>query len=199
MANKNKAPIDQYSQAEYQKGLDQIDAVLAHPLHGELEQHRKWRAEAGDSPYPLVEDELRAMDIVEEDTGVVNGNIAHIEMDLKRQMSNAIREASGEYEEREGQKIAAELLPKIERMRMDTEEILERIGDPLHPRADFLGNKIIAEAERAKQEVAKSTQPRLGAVIMEIFRLIEELYGSLKRFVTSFLAQDRFGKNKESS
>lgn len=171
MPNKNKAPVDRYSRGEFENVLETLEnsGITYEPRSDKREQSEDWQI-----IHAAATDEERAT----------------IEK-LDRLYANAGREAIDEY-------IVAELLPKIEAMKRETEDALERASDA-PPVARSLAHDIIAEATRAERLSKEKPGAHFGETIIAIFKVIREAFRRFKEYMQSFANSDRFGRDKGSS
>lgn len=176
MANKNKVPVDAYTKKDFEAGLHVLETsgVVYEPRSKERDQGEDWQL----THAAATDDEKSAL------------------ARLDQLYANAQRLANAENDDKDSREIAAELLPKIEEIKRDTEDTLQHIGD-VPPKAAFFARAIIADAEKARELSMERPHPRFGKDIIEIFLRVKEFYRRLKEFVSSFLTQDRYGNDKQ--
>lgn len=192
---KERPPVDKYSKADYEAGLARIAEkqimISSHPLQEELKLHKDLRSETA-SPYPFDEEEKGLQREFEKETAELRREVAIIEQDLRRQLSNAQTEATKIHEERGSREMARSVLPKIAQIETDT---IQKMGVPeinkeLPTRARAHGWAVINTARYARNQIASEKSP------LNIARLlggIQKLYDEFVGLAGNVISQDRFG------
>lgn len=175
MSKPKQLPVDAYSRDEFERNLKTLeDSGLEYVQPSTArKKDEDWRA----------------------DTASLDKEGARALTNLDRLYANAQREAISGNEREGAEAIAEQTLAEIERIRVETEKTLERLGQT-DQQISHVGNQVIAEARTAREEIAKAPPTRFVAVVRDVYLRIRGLYERFRKLIGSLFSQDRFGKGR---
>ena len=190
-----KPPIDKYSKAAYEAGLERLSQkeaqIKSHPLQEELALHKELRKDSP-SPYPFVEDEERARVTLEEETAGFRREIEFIKQDLWRQLGNAHAEAEKMNDATKSVELARMILSQIIKIEDSTHHKMEDSGN-LSRRAQYFGRAVLDETEATKHNIISKKPIPAPDTIQKSLKVIQELYRQFADIAGNVLVQDRYG------